>query len=131
MAALTKNRTTQRRVPGTHSDPVAANVQIFGGALVVLNATHFAAPATKATGLRARGVAVHPSDNRNGIDGAGVIETQTGAFKFKNLGDVTRQHIGATAYIEDDQTVAADNTGRSAAGRIADVESDGVWVVIE
>lgn len=131
MAGLTKNRTTKRRSPGEHSDPVAASVQIFSGALVVLNATHYAAPASKAAGLRVRGVAVHPSDNRTGVDGAGAIDTQTGVFKFKNLGDITRQHIGSNAYIEDDQTVAADSTGRSAAGRIDDVDSDGVWVVIE
>ncbi|QEW05651.1 hypothetical protein [Nitrincola iocasae] len=131
MTALNKNRPTPRRLPGQHVDPVAGSVQIFSGALVVLNATHFAAPATAATGLRTRGVAVDASDNRTGSNGDGFITTQTGPHRFINAGDITREHIGTSAYIVDDQTVTAVSTDSSVVGRIDDVEPDGVWVVIE
>lgn len=131
MAALTKDRPTKRRAQGSHSDPVAAAAVIFSGALVVLNATHFAEPATAATGLRVRGVATHPSNNSTGADGNGTIETKTGAHFFKNAGDVDRSHIGSIAYISDDQTVTAASTGSSAVGRIEDVETNGVWVFID
>ncbi len=131
MAALTTNRNTIRRAQGSHVDPVAAGAVIFSGALVVLNATSFAEPATAATGLRVRGVAEHASNNVAGINGAGVITTKVGAHRFANAGDIDRSHIGAVAYIADDQTVTADSTGSSAVGRIEDVESEGVWVFIE
>ena len=131
MAALTKPRTTTRREPGSHHDPVAAGVVIHSGALIALNGASFAVPATKATNLRVRGVAEHSSNNATGADGAGDIASRTGAFRFHNNGDINRSHIGDTAYITDDQTVQADATGSSPVGRIDDVETDGVWVVIE
>ncbi len=131
MAALTKNRNTQRRAQGSHVDPVAAGAVIYSGALVVLNATHYAQPATAAAGLRVRGVADHAVNNVAGADGAGSVTTKNGAHLFANAGDIDRSHIGATAYIADDQTVKADGTGTSAVGRIDDVESAGVWVFIE
>ncbi|WP_420555186.1 hypothetical protein [Neptuniibacter marinus] len=131
MAALTKDRPTKRRAQGSHSDPVAAGKNIFSGALVVLNATDYAEPATAATGLRVRGVAIHPSNNSNGVNGDGTIVTNTGAHLFKNAGDIDRSDIGSTAYITDDQTVTADSTDSSAVGRIEDVETNGVWVFID
>lgn len=131
MAALNKNRTTRRRETHLNNDPVAAGVQVFSGALIVLNASGFVQPGTTATGLRVRGVAQYPSDNRNGIDGAGLIESIRGAHLFKNSGDITRADIGSPAHIVDDQTVSADATGKSLAGRIDDVGADGVWVFIE
>lgn len=131
MSALTKPRTTVRRDPGSHYDPVAAGVVIHSGALLVLNAANYAQPATLATGLRVRGVAEHASNNATGVDGAGHITTRTGVFRFHNAGDISRTEIGTTAYITDDQTVQADATGSSAVGRIDDVDAQGVWVVIE
>ena len=130
MAALTKNRTTRRRDTRSFNDPVAAGVQIHAGALIVLNAAGFAEPATTATGLRVRGVAQHPSDNRTGADGAGAVDSLPGAHLFKNSGDITRADIGSNAHIVDDQTVSADGAGKSVAGLIDDVTSEGVWVVI-
>ena len=131
MVALVKNRQTAKRSQGSHSDLIAAGVQIFEGAIVVLNASGFAAPATAATGLRARGIADHQSDNRTGSDGAGVVKTVTGAHLLSNAGDINQSHIGSTAYITDDQTVTAVSTATSAVGRIENVNSDGVWVYID
>lgn len=52
------------------------------------------------------------------------------AFKWANDGSITQAHLMKTAYIVDDQTVAAtDGSGtRSPAGRILGIEADGVWV---
>ncbi|SIS87951.1 hypothetical protein [Neptunomonas antarctica] len=131
MSALTTNRNTQRRAQGSHVDPVAAGVVIHSGALIVLNATSFAQPATVATGLRIRGVAEHASNNVAGGDGAGNVVTRMGSHFLANAGDIDRSHIGSTAYIADDQTVTAVSTGSSAVGRIDDVASGGgVWVFI-
>ncbi|WP_293266748.1 hypothetical protein [Neptunomonas sp.] len=131
MSALTTNRNTLRRAQGSHVDPVAAGAVIHSGALIVLNATSFAQPATAAAGLRIRGVAEHASNNVAGADGAGSIVTKVGAHFLANAGDIDRSHIGSTAYISDDQTVTAVSTGSSVVGRIEDVESGGVWVFIE
>ncbi|MNU06383.1 hypothetical protein D3C72_2515570 [compost metagenome] len=52
------------------------------------------------------------------------------AFKWGNDGSITQAHLMKTAYIVDDQTLAAtDGTGtRSAAGRIVGIDTDGVWI---
>jgi hypothetical protein len=36
--------------------------------------------------------------------------------------------VGATAYITDDQTVNKTATGKSAAGKLVKLDSDGAWV---
>jgi hypothetical protein len=131
MTALTADRNTPRRVGTQYNDPVAASTEIFAGSIVVLDASGNAEPGSAATGKTARGVA-QAHVNNTGAAGAKTIDTEPGIFRFANDGSVARAHIGGTAYIVDDQTVADnDDTGsRSAAGTIMDVDSDGVWVKI-
>lgn len=131
MAALTKDRNTKNRANGLHADPAAAGAQVFSGALVVLNATNYAEPATAASGLRVRGVAVRACNNSSGGDGDGTVHTRAGTHFFHNAGDIDRSHIGTTAYIVDDHTVTANSAGSSEVGRIDDVETNGVWVFID
>jgi hypothetical protein len=135
MPALTKERNTPVRTGQRRSDPVAAATTIYAGALVVLNAAGNAVPGSTATGLKARGVAQATVDNSAGGAGDLRVESERGVFRFGNSAgadEITRTHIGATAYIVDDQTVAAtDGTAtRSAAGTIIDVDDQGVWVEI-
>jgi len=134
MVALTKDRKTQRREGVSNNDPVAASVKIYYGSIVVLNATGYLAPGSTATGLQARGVAQEQVDNSAGADGDKTLDSEPGIHYFANDGTdtITRAHIGGTAYIVDDQTVAStDGTGtRSAAGEIKDVDSGGVWVQV-
>lgn len=132
MVALTKDRNTARRSGDTYNDPVAAAAKIHAGSITVLDASGNAAPGTTATGLKARGVAQEMVDNSAGAAGDKAVDSRPGIYRFANDGSITRAHIGGTAYIVDDQTVAAtDGTGtRSAAGGIKDVDSDGVWVEI-
>lgn len=130
MTALAADRNTPQRDGDFLNDPVAANAKIYAGSLVVLNATGYAAPGTLAAGLIARGRADEQVDNTGGADGAVNVDVRAGVFSFANAGDITRAHIGDDAYIDDDQTVTAVTTGRSVAGRIVDVDSDGVWVKV-
>jgi len=132
MTALAKDRITPRRSGEDMVDPVAAGAVIHAGALVVLDATGYAAPGSTVLNLVARGVAQAAVDNSGGADGDKTVAVRRGIHHFANDGvdTVDRTHIGGTAYIVDDQTVAStDGTGtRSAAGTIIDVDADGVWV---
>lgn len=135
MAALTRDRNTPQRAPVLaldFVDPVAAGVKIHAGALVVLDASGHAAPATAATGLTARGVAQEQVDNTAGGAGDATVRVRAGIWRLDHDGTIGRAEIGKTAYLVDDQTVAADDGGgtRSAAGTIVDVDADGVWVRI-
>ena len=132
MGALSQDRDTPDRSGVYVSDPVAAAKKIYAGALVVLNAGGYAEPGATATGLVARGRAETQVDNSAGADGDESVPVRRGIFAFVTDGSIDRTHIGGTAYIVDDQTVAAtDGTGtRSAAGEIIDLDAEGVWVWI-
>lgn len=113
--------------------PVAASAEIFGGSMVVANATGYGAPGSTATTLTYLGRAENYVDNTSGSDGDKNVNVRRGkAFKWKNSGSdaVDQSSLGKTCYIEDDETVAkTDGTGtRSAAGTVVRLDSDGVWV---
>ena len=135
MAALTAERNTKKRQGGIRDFPVKANVKIFQGALVVLDAG-YAAPGRTATGLIAVGMATETIDNTGGLAGAVKAPIEEGCFLFGNsaAGDLIAQaDVGQDCYLVDDQTVAktsATNT-RSRVGKIVAVEAAGVWVNIE
>jgi hypothetical protein len=130
MAALTKDRNTPTREGRVYSHPLAAGKVVFAGALIVLSATGYAEPATTATGKKGLGRAKGYVSNAGGADGAVAVTVERGLYQFANDGNVTRAHIGGSAYAVDDQTVApTDGTGtRSAVGTIRDVDALGVWV---
>lgn len=134
MTALTKDRNTPRREGEMMSLPVAANAKIFAGSLIVTNATGYAAPGSTATTLKAAGRAEEYVDNTGGADGAVSVRVRRGVFKLDNSGadPVAQANILSDCYIVDDQTVAATNGGntRSVAGKVVEVEADGVWVEI-
>lgn len=133
--ALTKDRDTPYREGVMIEDPVAAGATIYTGALAALDSSGYAVPGSTATGLTARGRAEEHVDNSGGSNGDKKVVIRQGIFRYANDNSdtVDRTHIGATAYIVDDETVAANDGGgtRSAAGEIVDVDSDGVWVRIE
>ncbi|MFL1478522.1 MULTISPECIES: hypothetical protein [unclassified Pseudomonas] len=128
---LTQDRNTPMKATEVLVVPVAANVRIFAGSLVVASATGFAAPGSTALGLSYLGRAEEFVDNRGGAAGATQVEIRHGkAFLWANDGTVTQAHLFKPAYIVDDETVAAADAGgtRSAAGRIVGIDADGVWV---
>jgi hypothetical protein len=136
MSALAADRRTNEREARIYADPMAANVSIKAGGLVVLDASGNAKPGVTGTGLIARGRAEEAKDNTGGAAGAQTIKVKSGCFGYASDGSIDRTSIDKTVYIVDDQTVAAtDGTGtRSAAGTLKDLEGSGTtataWVQI-
>lgn len=130
--ALSADRNTPYMDAELLAVPVATATTIYAGALVVSNASGYAAPGSTATGLVALGRAEESVVNA-GANGAKTIQVRRNkAFKFANSATdaVVQADVGRTCYIEDDQTVSHTATGKSAAGMVTQLDSDGVWVKI-
>ena len=132
MAALTQGRNTPEIAGGALLVlPVAADTKIFEGALVAVDATGYAAPASKAENLRAAGRAEEYADNTGGAAGAISVLVKRGVFVWDNdTGDnkVAAKDVLADCYIVDDHTVTALATGSSVAGKVIGVTDEGVEV---
>lgn len=135
MAALTAPRraTVELLPPDIYARDIAANVKIYEGAIVALSAAGYATPGATATTLVADGVAIETVDNTGGSAAALKVTVRKGVFRFGNSAStdaITRAEIGDDCWIVDDQTVAKTDGGttRSKAGRIMDVDAQGVWV---
>ncbi|KWT81147.1 hypothetical protein [Candidatus Magnetominusculus xianensis] len=134
MAALTKDRDTLRRDGKSIALGVATGKKIYKGSLVALDANGYAAPGATSTTLKGIGMSEENVDNVNGQNGDEIVNLRKdGAFRFENFAgadEITMAEIGNDCYIVDDQTVAKTNglNTRSAAGKIFDVDADGVWV---
>ena len=130
MAALTAPRNTLQRV-GSPAFPVKAATTVHQGSLVVLDAGYLA-PGRTAVGLIAAGLA--EASGTAVAAGDVSVPARPGTFKFANHGAdaIARADVGADCYIVDDQTVAKTNGGntRSRAGKVVDIDADGVWVSI-
>ena len=129
MSALTKNRNTFRLEGDIRSDPVAAGIRIFAGAIICLDASGNAVPGKTAIGLNPRGVCEARINNIDGEAGEVSVKSRVGTFRFLNHSSdlVGRGHIGRLAYIVDDQTVAASDGGstRSSLGIVQNVTASG------
>lgn len=133
MTATTEPRNTLRRATHRLHAVVNTGVTIYTGTLVpLLTATGAAVPAGTANAGPAVGVAL---DTVTG-DGVKTIELERGfAWRFANSAstdEIKKGDIGATCYMVDNQTVAkTDNSAaRKAAGKIIDVDAQGVWVLV-
>lgn len=118
--------------------PMAAVIAYQGG-LAVLNASGYVQPGTSATSLTAVGlfdftadVMEGKLDNSAGSPGDLNARVRRGTFCFKNRATdlVVQADVGKFCYIYDDETVCHTGTGRSVAGIVRRVDSDGVWVCI-
>lgn len=133
MPALTQDRNTLRREGQQIEPPVAANARIFAGAMVAINAAGFAVPASVSATLKSAGVAEARADNTGGANGAIRVHLRKGPHRVGNSSAadaITLAELGTDCFLVDDQTVAktsATNT-RSVAGKVFDVDADGVWV---
>lgn len=133
MAALTSDKLARRRSGDLREFPVKASTTIHAGAQVALDGSGWAVPFSTATGLKSVGVATKRADNSGGADGDVSVRVERGIWLMANsaAGDeITRADIGSDCYGVDDQTVAkthATNT-RSVAGKVFDVDAQGVWV---
>lgn len=131
--ALTDDRQTQRRAGDTMNLPAAAAKLFYAGALIARDAAGNATPGATATTLKGVGRCRERVDNSAGAAGDVTVEIEKGIFRFKNsAGDpCSKADIGADCYIVDDETVSKTNAGgntQSVAGKIFDVDAQGVWV---
>ncbi|MCR6661832.1 MAG: hypothetical protein NVV60_01460 [Luteimonas sp.] len=132
MVAATQGRNTKRRNADQAEAVVNNGATIHAGTIVQrLTATGNAVPGGTASAGDAVGVAEHTVVG----DGIRRVKYSRGCYQFANsaaadligLGD-----IGANCYVVDNQTVAkTDNSAaRKIAGKIIDVDANGVWVEI-
>ena len=131
MAALTAERNTKQQGDIQRSPlswPQGTNT-IFKGSLVVLNAAGFAEPGSTAATKTAVGRAKKTSINL-GAPGAVNVDIEEGIFKWGNLGGdlIVAGDRGLVCYVTDDQTVNHTSTGKSIAGKVIQIDTDGVWV---
>ena len=133
MTALAGVRTKSKRWGGGGPErlyelQMAASTTIHQGALVALNASGLLVPMSTATGLKAVGRA--EESKVSGASGVTRCKVSTGVFNWENdAGDlVTAAAKGAVCYATDDQTVSITATGKSVAGVVVDIDSEGVWV---
>lgn len=130
MTALTQSRNTPSRPGLMRQDPVAAGVRIFLGAIVLLDAAGNAVSNATGAGLHAVGRAKETADNRAGIAGDAVVDSEGGVFGFAHDGSLTRGHIGKSVFVLDDQTLSAtDQAGtRTATVTLTDLQGATAWV---
>lgn len=131
--ALTSDRNTPMQDGELIPVPVAASAVIHAGALVVVNASGYAAPGSTATTLTYLGRAEVAVDNTGGANGAkSVLVRRNKAFCWRNSGvdPVTQAGMGRPCYIVDDDTVAGTHgtNTRSAAGVVIGLDASNVWV---
>lgn len=126
--ALTKNRDTREIAGALVRLTVKTGATIYAGALVAVDSTGYAVPASDAAGLKVVGRAEHQA-------AAGQpVMVKRGVFLYNNkTGDkVTAAHIGGYCYAADDETVqGAANTNEVVAGIVRGVTADGVYVDTE
>lgn len=106
---------------------VAAATRIFHGGVIETSADH-ATPATAGTNKRYFGVALETVDNRTGAAGARTVKVRRRGAVYMQFLDGDKPGIGDLAYLVDDSTVCATESGKSALGRVVDADDDGVWV---
>jgi hypothetical protein len=133
MTALTAPRPIQQ-IPGIlFSYPVKANAKIYQGAIVCLDSTGYAVPASTATGLLAVGFARESQDATGLASGAIRIEVEEAIVGMSNSGGgdtITFTELGELVYLVDDQTVAKTSAGgtRSVAGIARMIEGGLIFV---
>lgn len=136
MAALTQDRNTPRRYLEREVVlDVKGSTTIYAGAMVAVDSTGYAVPAADTSGHTVIGRAQETVDNSGGSDGDEEIAVAKGVFKYDNAGganDIVQADHGADCHVYDDQTVgkAAGVTNNIVAGKVDDLDSDGVWVAI-
>lgn len=131
--ALSATRDTKRRAGDLLALPALTATAVFGGGIAVLTAAGYCTKGGVATTHKAVGVFTEDQANPGASGAVKYNVRQDGWFQFKNssAGDaITLADVNANCYIVDDETVAKTDgsSTRSVAGRIRDVDADGVWV---
>lgn len=140
MTALAAQRSTPVMAGGPNPEnlsfPIADNVKVYKGSLVMLDGGYLK-PGATATGKVAVGQAEETVDNTGTGHTAGRfnVPVKQGVFKFANSASsdaIAQAEVGSSCYLVDDQTVAKTDgsNSRSVAGKVIQVDTDGVWVKV-
>ena len=119
--------------------PQKGNTEIFFGALVALDASGYAVPASATNTLlvigwhdQAGNIPDGDSSDTTGLsDGARYIRVRQGCAPWAQSGTtITASHIGSIVYCVDDQTVSLSSSSgaRPRVGIVVQVDDGGVWV---
>jgi len=132
MVALTKDRNTAARAGDDVSRPIAANVTCFAGGMGAVNAAGNVVPAANTAGLKVVGRIEATVANAGGAAGAATVPMRRGVFHFANsaTSPLTVADLGGNALVEDDATVAKVKTQSIVAGKVIDIDVNGVWIEI-
>jgi len=124
MAALTDNRDTIERDGVFVSATVATGETIYAGALVSIDSSGEAVAASDTASTSCVGRA------ETSAAAGETVTIKRGVFQYENGDTFVKADIGLLTYVSDDQTVArvATTTNDIVAGRLIDVDSDGVWI---
>ncbi len=140
MTATTLERDTPwQDVDAPLNYPVATNVKIPNGTLVMLNSTGYAIPAADTASCHVIGRAQQTVDTTatgpNGVvaDGVATIDCMHGVFKYGTSGGsaIVQASLGIMAFVLDNQTVVltAGTSHTVAAGLIVRVDdATNVWI---
>lgn len=130
MAAATSAVNTPMKHGEIVEYPVAASTALYAGTLICLDSSGNAVNAADTAGLRVIGRAESDVDNSAGAAGDLKVQIRRAVFRFANSGTnaVDADDKGKICFVEDNQTVAETSTNKVIAGRVHDVDTDGVWV---
>ena len=135
MTATATDRNTPERESKKFQFPMAASTKGLAGTIACLNSSGYLVPGSTSTTLKTVGIFDAVADNSAGSAGDIKGKVRRGCFKFANSAStdlIALTEVGSDCYIVDNQTVAktSGSSSRSVAGKVRDVESDGVWVEI-
>lgn len=130
--ALTQDRNTTERTGAAVSRPVAAGAKLFAGGMGAINAAGNIVPASNTAGLKVIGRIESAVDNTAGVAGDQSVTLKRGVFHYANsaASALTFADIGTNALVEDDGIVAKAAINNVVAGKIIDIDAQGVWVEI-
>jgi hypothetical protein len=132
MTALAADRNTPQRSGDNRNFPVKGATTLYAGGMAALDTSGRLVPASAVATLKIVGRNERQVVNA-GADGAVRADVKTGIFRYANSTStdlIALADIGADAYVVDDQTVAktSNSSARPVAGKIFDVDAEGVWV---
>ncbi len=117
-------------IPAIFSFGVAASTKIYAGAMVAINASGYAVPASADNTLTVWGRCEKAVDNTSGSNGDLQVSVRVGVFFYASgtSGDaITKANVGSPCYVIDDHTVGlTDGSGaRPKAGTIVAISPSG------
>ncbi|MBW6402039.1 hypothetical protein KPL78_29605 [Roseomonas sp. HJA6] len=129
MANLTANRNLPERLGNRFGYPVAAGARIFRGALMALTAAGLVVRPGDAGAAVVVGLSPTEADNRDGADGAIVLEPKHGTFPMTVPGAV-HTNIGDPVYCTDDNTLTLTASTNLKVGKLAGIEAGQTFVEV-